>query len=87
MPNRYEELSEREKRHVNGYVNSIASKGDTQVARDVKYWSKQARERFTNNCRLAKLDDELAADLFPAHEIAMIVHSTVAYLDYLEGDE
>jgi hypothetical protein len=62
--NRYDELSSTQRRHVDAYINAVASGGDTPVAEQVKYWVDEAREN-------------LRQDKDVRHQLAMVVDAVV----------
>ena len=41
--NRYIELTDAQKDHVDAYVNAIASRGQTEITRGVEHWVEEAR--------------------------------------------
>jgi hypothetical protein len=54
LTNRYTELTDTQKAHVDAYINALASEGQTEITHAVKHWAEKARTALTQLEDIAK---------------------------------
>tara|TARA_R110000824_G_scaffold99956_1_gene237620 strand:- start:41 stop:328 length:288 start_codon:yes stop_codon:yes gene_type:complete len=90
--NRYDELTDAQKAHVDAYTNAIASEGQTEITHAVRAWVGDAQEALSDlesllySHRIAAFSDAELKNIADAkerncgtirHALAMIVDATV----------
>jgi len=89
--NRYDELTDAQRAHVDAYINAIASGGQTEITHAVRTWVGDAQEALDHlEWRIAAFSDEQLSKMQKPmqkncgtvrHALAMTVDATVRYDD------